>query len=211
MRFDSGAGLRNLGVFLAITHTSSGQRSLGGGVHWRTADHVQMHARRLSLCRVCTVDHSIRGQSVLPWLRNHGKPTAAHSASAGLVARARARAQAFAHCRRLGCAAQVMFALHRIVRKHCGLRQTPRGSRVGNGALASQPSRPAAEGGGRLPLRRGCQSQSLQPKRPAVFRATDDGCRMQGASDYCTALEENGDMNWSHVPALMRCIICSFM
>ena len=22
---------------------------------------------------------------------------------------------------------------------------------------------------------------------------------MQGASDYCTALEENADMNWSHV------------
>ena len=109
----------------------------------------------------------------------------------------------------VGCAAQVMFATSH--RTKARLRQTPRGLRVGNGAVASQPGRPAAEGGGRLPWRRGCQSQSLQPKRPAVFRATDDGCRMQGASDYCTALEENGDMNWSHVPALMRCIICSFM
>ena len=42
-------GLRNLGVVLAIPHMSNGQRSLGGGAR-RTADRVQMHARRLSLC-----------------------------------------------------------------------------------------------------------------------------------------------------------------
>ena len=39
-------------------------------------------------------------------------------------------------------------------------------------------------------------SKSVPAAEPAVFQETDDDRRMQGASDYCTALEENADMIW---------------